>query len=274
MDSLQPEGPLNAAFILDALSERLDPVADTDYMTIIEHYETDETYVFIDNNKKSRVWYKCDYICEYKDNHILIYKKYYYCKITKDLYKPMFLLRIREANIVTEHVVKRPLIFIRKFEKINYIQFYIEGTILGRINVAFVFDIENLRTKYSNAVNKLFQYIPSELVTEIAKKLGAKNSSTKYQPLDFTEEYKSKYTITSPYMSRMQLKLLYQMGAVKLGLISEQNLNINILSDEAFDCKFPEGCPYYGFTDNILRHQFGTKAKMHTFIDMVIKQLL
>ena len=45
--------------------------------------------------------------------------------------------------------------------------------LLVPIQVAFVFDIEDLRKKYSDALNNLLCYLPIELVKDIATKMGA-----------------------------------------------------------------------------------------------------
>ncbi len=258
--------------ILESLTEGLDPEPEILLFKSITCIEQDDRYEFIDKKYNTTVFYKSEGHCEYNKNTIRIYRKQYYCKISKKFFTQRELLTVNKGYILNEHVFTTLPHHKFTLTKVNYVLFFID-----RIRIAFVFDIEDLRKKYCHAVNNLLCHLPSDLVIDIAKKVGASNpipkSGNTYELSDFPYDFVSKYSfgLQVTQLSRMQVKKLFDIGVMKIALMKDDMYcHFNLLTDEAFDYKFPSA---NGLVDNKIKTIFKTKENMHGFIEKTISKL-
>jgi hypothetical protein len=142
------------------------------------------------------------------------------------------------------------------------------------IQLCFVFDIEDKRETYANALNQIVnqQNIPPEVIDIIALKLGMIKPTQHnciYNKSQFPFNFISKYTQTMPeYFIKEQLIELYKMGVLKIAYQDLYNSSMNILTDEAYDYIFTNGQPNY------VKNRFPSKEKMHEYIDAHLEHFL
>ncbi len=223
-----------------------------------------ETIIKIDDDYEYNFYNDTERIEVFK-NRIDVYTKrntYFYknnlIRNTK-IYKPT------QGFILNKHVIKTS----------PHPRFELNKTIIvpfrttSQSQVWFIFDIEDKRETYANALNSLS--IPIEIVDNIAFKLGMTKRSKDgiYNKSQFPFNFVSKYNTDSipKCFIKEQLLELYEMGIVKIGLSNDLVSSINILSDEAYDYVFPNG------QANVIKSYFSTKEDMHDYIKIIVDSL-
>lgn len=196
-----------------------------------------------------------------------IFRCKYFCNISQQFTQDVF--EISKGHIINKHsiMVMEPNTDGPKLNPAYYISatYYNEDYYSTQTNgfnktciMYFVFDIEDTREKSTYAVKQLLDILPKELVDKIAFYLGCNKSKYEYTLTDFPVIFETKYKGEMPtYLSRHQLKKLYELGVLKIAF--EYNYDLYMLTDESFD----NDC-------EALIKTFGSKKKMNQFSEKFI----
>ncbi len=230
----------------------------TDEETIIN---IEDEYEYRFNNYKEKIEVFRNRIDVYTSSNTYFYKNTRLCDIK--IYKPT------QGFILNKHVVK---LYPHNSFNLNK-TIIIPFKITQGIQLCFVFDIEDKRETYANALNQMVnqQTIPSELIEKIAFDLGMikPTKDDTYNKSQFPFNFTSKYTQTMPEcFIKEQLIELYKMGVLKIAYQDLYTSSMNILTDEAYDYVFPNGQP------NNIKNRFPSKEKMHEYIDTHLEHFL
>ncbi len=207
-----------------------------------------------------------------------IFRCKYFCNISQQFTQDVF--EICEGHIINKHsfMVLDPNPDGPKLNPAYYIrpgfhEFYrsLSPGVTEGYRVFFVFDIEDTREKSTYAVKQLLDILPKELVDKIAFYLGCNESKYEYTLTDFPVIFETKYKGEMPkYLSRHQLKKLYELGVLKIALY--YNYDFHMLSDESFDYIYDlymsSSDGHYNYKDFI--KTFDSKKKMNQFIERFI----
>jgi hypothetical protein len=224
---------------------------------------TNDKEIIISSPDYEYSFYKDKVKLEVFKNRIDVYyliNTYFYknkCALVATIYKP------KQGFILNKHIIK--LVPHRNFDLNKTIILHFKE--IPYTNVYFVFDIEDKRETYANALNQIInQYnIPPEIIEIIGLYLGI-IKPTKYDGIyhksQFPINFVSKYMRPIPeYFIKEQLIELYELGILKIAIDNYCCSDLKILTDEAYDYVFPNGKP------NEIKHAFSSKEEMHDFID-------
>ncbi len=231
---------------------------------------TNETEIMISSPDYEYSFYKDKVKLEVFKNRIDVYhliNTYFYknkCALGATVYKP------KQGFILNKHVVK---LYPHNSFNLNK-TIIIPFKTTQEIQLCFVFDVEDKRETYANALNQIVnqQIIPPEVINVIALNLGMIKPTKHdwiYNKSQFPFNFISKYTQTIPeYFIKEQLIELYKMGVLKIAYQDLYTSSMNILTDEAYDYVFPKGQP------NNIKNRFPSKEKMHEYIDAHLTNFL
>jgi hypothetical protein len=194
-----------------------------------------------------------------------IFRCKYFCNIAQQFTQDVF--EICEGHIINKHTFMvlepntdgprpNPAYYIRT----GFNEFYrsLSPGVTEGYRIVFVFDIEDTREKLTYAVKQLLDILPKELVDKIAFYLGCNKFKYEYMLTDFPVIFETKYKGEMPtYLSRHQLKKLYELGVLKIAL--EYNYDFHMLTDESFDYNYD----LYMSRDDLFDDQY--KALIKTF---------
>jgi hypothetical protein len=212
----------------------------------------------------SNVKYKIEVFKNRIDVYTLTKKYFYKHNPMQDIkiYEPM------QGFILNKHVIKTQPHHMFDLNTTNMIYF----TDVSYFNFYFVFDIEDKRETYADALNQIVnQSLPLEMVENIANYLGCDvpTQNDIYNKSHFPFNFVSKYTQSMPTgFIKEQLFELYEMGVIKIAYRNSYDVhpNINILTDESYDYVFPN------FQPNKITKMFPSKNHMHDFIDDILER--
>ncbi len=205
-----------------------------------------------------------------------IFRCKYFCNISQQFTQDVF--EIGKGHIINKHSIMYLEPRTDDYKKAYYIctgfhEFYrrISSGVSEGYPLYFVFDIEDTREKSTYAVKQLLDILPKELVDKIAFYLGCNKSKYEYTLTDFPVIHETKYKGEMPtYLSRHQLKKLYELGVLKIAY--DYNYDLYMLTDESFDYIYDlymsslDG--HYNYKDFI--KTFDSKKKMNQFSEKFI----
>jgi hypothetical protein len=167
---------------------------------------------------------------EITKDKVNIYKRKYYCPVSKKLVDGSELFHVRVGYALNKFVVLPKQHRKLKLQPVPYIYC---GSLYA---VKFIFDIVDARDFYPQGLNILKDFLPQELLDRIAFYLGSDKFKDEYSPTDFpSTTFYSKYKGPVPNkLSQAQLKKLYELGIVNPAYGNER-LTVSV-SDEA--CEF------------------------------------
>ena len=233
------------------------------------------TMSIIDNQTIVNIGDNCEFSFSNDKEKIEVFKNRIdvYTLTNKHFYKNNHVQNIAykqtQGFILNKHIVK--IYPHRNFVLNKTIIVNFKNTLYTK--VYFVFDIEDKRETYANALNQIVNQhnIPPEIIDPIALDLGM-TKPTKYDGIydksQFPFNFVSKYTQQHmpDYFIKEQLIELYELGILKIAVDDYCGSSLNILTDEAYDYIFPNGKP------NQIKEMFSSKQDMHDFIDDILDE--
>jgi hypothetical protein len=252
--------------ILAYLSTILETEPEPEVLILPKHeYEVLEfsnVYILEFNNGHTKTFEKKDWYIEFKRDRILLYSICYFCKIDKKYIKTEDLYKTNQGYALNTHVVKKTQHTSFSLNPVYFIDFNLEDSCYRYKDTynyffCFVFNVLDMRKIYAKTANKLVESLPLEMVMHIMTFLNCKKRGNGLYkvtdfPFDFSQEFKGEIP---ELLSKLQLKKLYEIGAIKLAYKSGLYSMIE-LSDESYDHIYPNSAP------NILQKTFRSKEEM------------
>lgn len=213
-------------------------IIDSDaFITIKNKEPIDESTMFPDENDYINIHTDAGCSLSLKSSNVRIiqdalnleiFRCKYFCNISQQFTQDVF-------KIVKGHVLDKHSIMVLEPDTDDYKPaYYIHIGFNEGSRIFLVFDIEDTREKSTYAVKQLLDILPKELVDKIAFYLGCNKLKYEYTLTDFPVIFETKYKEEMPsYLSKHQLKKLYELGVLKIAFDYEYDLHM--LTDESFD---------------------------------------
>ena len=210
------------------------------------------------------------------DEEVRVYTKKYLCSLTKTVFEKSHICRVSRHMAISEYNIEsRPSSWRR--DSLTNIPIIYTPSFRGSYGSYFVFNyVDTCKQKILallmmlNRLRSLNQStVQAEVIeTHLLPLLGYVDGKKTQQisSLSLEKEYTCEYKGKIPeYVSMAQLKKLYELGMVKMMILSSSSVteNLYILSDDAFD----------NDPDGFLQKKFETKFNMHGYIKRELNRL-
>ncbi len=202
-----------------------------------------------------------------KRNGIKLFRNKYFCNISKSIVEEKDLFSTTKGYALNKHNVKFDQHLHFTLKPVYYINIPTKYSRHNRHSFSFVFNIADMREIYADLHNNLLKSLPFEIVLEILKYQNIeKKGDGLFQvtdfPFDFSQEFQGKIP---DILSKLQLKKLFEIGAIKLAVsywVKHSNI---VLSDQSYDHVYPGNFP------NALHSIFKSKEEMHEVKDAFLE---
>ena len=205
------------------------------------------------------------FVCRGRKN-VAVYQDIYYCSLSQSIIGKNDVFDVHEGYAMNEHIVIGNQHPSFNLKKVIYI---IARNTKGYHCIPFIFNIQDMRKHYLYAATMLCDFLPKELVDLVMWYLGCSKPKDKYTVKDFPFNFESEYKGTVPsFISREQLKTLYNLGMVKMAISLQPIYTYIALTEESFDYVYPNN------KENRLSNHFGTKEAMYKYIQNILETFL
>lgn len=194
-----------------------------------------------------------------------VYHNIYHCSLSGSIVDKKDVFNVREGYALNEHTVMNQPHYAFKLKTVAYIMV---ADSFGYGRVPFVFNVRDMRKHYIYMATMLCGVLPKELVDIIMSYLGCAKPKNEYTLKDFPFNFEREYKGQLPsIVSREQLKMLYELGVIKIAIPLKYNNIFTTLTDKSFDYVYPNNAP------NLLSQRFNTKEAMNTYTQQILKAL-
>ncbi len=208
---------------------------------------------------------------EFEQDRILSYPTFYFCNIDK---KNVYVYETQKGFALNTHVVKKTQHSVFPLNPVHFID--IAGTYTYRRRdyyFSFVFNVVDMRKIYTDLSDKLLESLPFEMIIHIFSFLNfTKKGNGLYTVSDFPFNFLQEFEGEIPkVLSKIQLKKLYEIGAIKLAYKSASSFNtldgqLTQMTDESYEHVYPNNA------QNLLQKIFKSKEEMNLVRDSFLEK--
>ena len=208
---------------------------------------------------------------EFQQDRILSYPTFYFCNIDK---KNVYVYETQKGFALNTHVIKKTQHSVFPLNPVHFID--IAGTYTYRRTdyyFSFVFNVVDMRKIYTDLSDKLLESLPFEMIIRIFSFLNfTKKGNGLYTVSDFPFNFLQEFEGEIPkVLSKIQLKKLYEIGAIKLAYKSVSSFNtlsgqLTQMTDESYEHVYPNNA------QNLLQKIFKSKEEMNLVRDSFLEK--